>query len=373
LLIVVVGALGCGRLEFQSLPGSCVAAYTAYGDQVCALRTDGALYCWGLNLVGQLGDGTDISRRVPAPAMIADVAMVASGETTVCAVKSDGSLWCWGGGTLGQIGDGGGVDRWLPAPVDLPVAIHEVDVSQQHVCVRLENGTGSCWGSNVWGALGSPPTPTLQLVPANAPVSGAVSMALGDNLTCLLRADRTVVCFGRNDNGQLGDGSTISRHSPEPLAELNDPIVQVTGGCHSHACAVTEPGDVWCWGQNQYGQLGRGTISAYEALPARATGISGAVQVGVGAFHACALTRGGEVWCWGINGVGELGDGTLDSPQPIPKPVPGITGTPVEVQASCSATVVRLDDDTLVGWGSAVQVGTLVDQTSPIAIAVPCP
>jgi len=370
--------LGCGRIDFDGgndgavTPG-CVKAITAYGDQVCALRTDGSVYCWGSGGNGQLGDGTLIERLVPAPATITDVDKLTSGEDTVCAIKLDGSLWCWGANDMGQVGDNTMIDRPLPTPVPLQAAVLDAASSQYHSCARLVNGTAFCWGSNAFGELGFDPPPSTSLTPiAVNQINGSRTMAIGDNVVCVVRPSQVVECWGRDSEGELGDGLNVMRSTAAPVL-IPDPVAQVAGGCHRHWCAVTTLGDVWCWGENLNGQLGRGTTTMFESTPARVGGLPSAVQVQVGADHSCARTTAGEIWCWGNDLRGALGDGTFASSA---VPVRASTlGTPVDVQTTCSGTLVLRDDARLVAWGAFTDLGTgeVVDRSTAAEVPIPCP
>lgn len=351
----------------------CIVALTAHGDPACVVRSDGALYCWGTNTLGGLGDGSaEPSRLVPGPAMISDVVAASSGENTVCAIKRDGTLWCWGLGTSGQIGDGAGVDRSLPSPVQLPDRVVEVRTAQSHTCALTELGFGYCWGDNTFAALGTETTSMLQLTPVGTAIGGNLALALGDNVTCMIRPDRAVSCWGNNSEGELGNGTVISSMIPTRVVGIIDPVISIAGGCHRHWCAATEPGDVWCWGENLQGQTGKGAVSMFENRPVRVPGVAHAVQVGVGADHSCARTSTNEVWCWGSNIAGQLGDGTLvDRLAPVRVDV---TGTLIDLQLSCRNTFVVRDDGSVLAWGGAGQLGTgeTVDRPTPEEVPLRC-
>ena len=381
LSLAALGLWGCGRVSFDDTSDggpagsrSCVKSFTAYGDQMCAVRDDGALYCWGGNKAGQLGDGTFQDRGLPAPAQITDVAAVASGEASVCAVRTDGTLWCWGDNDVGQLGDGSLVNRPLPTPIVLPARVRAVAPTQTHACAMLVDGSGWCWGDNTFGELGYD-LPKMQLAPQPASIVGGNSALLaGDNLTCVIRSDASLWCWGRDDEGELGDGLTVSRSTARRVALIADPVVSAAGGCHRHVCAATSAGDVWCWGENMHGQIGTGAVSPFEQVPVRVAGLPPAVQVSVGASHSCARTRAGEIWCWGDNGVGQLGDGAFE-PSSVPVRVASLVGMPVDLQAACANTAVLRDDGTLVTWGAALILGTDsgLNEAVPVDVAIPCP
>lgn len=374
------GALGCGRVAFDARADAapdgpeagCVTALASNGDQACALRTDGQVWCWGDNSGGQLGDGTKLTRLLPAPARIGDVIDLTSGEDTVCAIGADRSLACWGEGDAGQIGDGAQLDQPLPVSITLPAPVMEVRAGQWHTCARLADGTGYCWGDNAKSQLGSTTAMITQPSPIAAPIGAASAMTVGDELTCILRADASVACFGRNDNGELGAGS-MAMASAMPLPTLvPDPVVQLAAGCHRHACAVTDRGEVWCWGDNDVGQVGTGTPSLAERVPVRVPGVEAAVQVGIGVGHSCARTRDGEVWCWGDNTSGQLGDGSFTSSLvPVRVDTPPVT----LIEGSCQNMLAVRDDGAVIAWGYHELLGTGATSASPtpVVIDLPCP
>lgn len=381
-IVVVVTMLGCGRIAFdpRDLGGDaapaargCVEEVTAVGDQKCVRRTDGQVWCWGDNDVGNLGDGSiSASRAVPGPSLVTDAIQLGSGETHACAVRTSGELVCWGSGTTGQLGDGAGVSRAIPTAVALPAAVVEVRGGQFHTCARLADGTGWCWGRNGDGQLGSAASPQV-LAPRPAPIGDATQLALSDDVTCMLRPDQTVACVGTNLGGELGDGGTTSRSTPMQVMAINDPVAAIGGGCHRHVCAVTTVGDVWCWGQNLDGQIGTGQTSVAEPIPRRVGGLPAMAQVAVGHLHTCARSRAGEIWCWGSNDFGQLGNGSFTAAR-TPTRVLGLTGTPVDLQASCSSTHLVRDDKTLVAWGAAGGLGTgdATDRPTPVEVPMPC-
>jgi alpha-tubulin suppressor-like RCC1 family protein len=362
--------LGCGRIDFNPDRG-CVAQLTSNGDQTCVRRTDGQVLCWGDNTSGNLGNGSSVtSSAVPVFAAVDDAITIASGEETTCAIRADRTLVCWGGGQFGNIGDGATVDRPLPVPIELPAGVVEVALADTHTCARLSDGTGRCWGSNAFGELASSVLGT-EPQPIDAPIGAVTSLVLGDNMTCAIDVSGRAACWGRNDAGELGDGTVTSRPDPAAVA-IPDPIIQIAAGCHRHNCAVTDRGEVWCWGENSAGEIGNGTIGTIEAMPVR-TEITGAVEVAVGAFHTCARTAADEVFCWGRNVEGELGDGTLQD-SPVPVRVVDVDGRLSSLQMSCIASYVLRDDGTFLAWGSALSMGTgqITDQLTPIEVPISC-
>jgi alpha-tubulin suppressor-like RCC1 family protein len=281
---------------------------TAGGLHTGALRSGGA-YAWGRNNRGQLGLGpaaTD-DGHVPAPLPDSgDVGWLWFGQNSSLAVRRDGTLWAWGENDDGQLG------------------------------------------------LGSAAAPDVE--PRNAPtrvagVAGVVAAALGFGHGLALLADGTLVAFGADNRGQLGDGEAgADRSAPGPVVDLTD-VVKVVGGAQ-HSVALRADGTVWAWGRNGFGALGLGAIDDEpHPRPAPVPGLAGVVDVATGRDHVLALRADGTVWAWGLNENGQVGDGTSGGPdRASPAAVAGLADA-VAVYANGSTSFALKADGTLWGWG----------------------
>ncbi len=226
------------------------------------------------------------------------------------------------GGTFDGSGDPGGGDDSGPISMDDAGPIAAPPVVQviggfDHTCAKSKSGVLKCWGSNVLGQSGNgigtfpdggdPP----DIITPNSVVgasTGIIGIGNGLNHTCAIKSDHSLVCWGYNYSGQLGDGKKVPQ-SPTPIAVSGvSNVVQVAGGI-VFTCAVIAGGAVKCWGDNGHGQLGNGNNSATTSI-VDVSGLSDAVEVAVGSYHACALRSGGTVSCWGMNTSGQLGNGT---------------------------------------------------------------
>jgi alpha-tubulin suppressor-like RCC1 family protein len=170
-----------------------------------------------------------------------------------------------------------------------------------------------CWGSNGNGQIGSD---TLDLSTVPLSVAGltdaAAAVSCGRNHTCVLLQSGGVACFGRNSNGELGDGTHVESPAPVAVTGLSSGVTDLQAGNY-HNCVLTSGGGMKCWGWNQSGQLGDGTTED-RTEPVDVSGLSSGVSaISVGSGHSCALLTSGEVLCWGSNDSGELGNGTLDN------------------------------------------------------------
>jgi alpha-tubulin suppressor-like RCC1 family protein len=294
----------------------------AMGDEhVCALTTKGSVICWGSNDFGQLGDGTNKDRDAPvSPLGIkGNVKQVASGSFHSCALLEDGSALCWGANEAGQLGDGtkprevsalGGILGMAKiegpslVPSLPPAAMIKSDGNLS--CALDREGKAWCWGaSSGYGAALEKASRQGKARPVKVQVlQGITALALGWFHSCALLGDKSVACWGENDAGQLGDGTTKSRTSPAKVEGLSGVEELASNGFSS--CARLGDGSVKCWGGNSTGQLGDGS-KTQRSSPVLVKGVSDARRLVLGSGRACAITTQGTVLCWGDSRFGELG------------------------------------------------------------------
>lgn len=299
-----------GGLAFNSLsPGI---------SHTCGIATTGVAYCWGRNAEGQLGDDTRVERNAPID-VSGDLMFTAlsTGGLHTCGLTG-GVAYCWGSGAQGQLGvgsSGTGFVRGVPTPVSGGLSFVTLDAGGLHGCGITGDGTVYCWGSDSAGALGTAedencddglgnPFPCSA---APVPVSSAhafASVSAGVAHTCAVTNEGAAYCWGRNVEGQLGDGSTAS--SSVPVLVLGDlQFVAVSAG-NFHSCGLTASGAAYCWGGNHRGQLGDGSDSG-SSNPTLVSGGLSFSSVCAGGAHTCGLTDDGAVYCWGVNTYGQLG------------------------------------------------------------------
>src|SRR5438876_972975 len=356
--------IGVGQTQQFTANGALTpTAVAAGGFHACMRLPDGTVQCWGRNYSGQLGngDGNLTNSSVPVTARgLTTATSVVTGDAHTCALLGDGTVQCCGVGDSGQRGDGtfNNISTVPVAVVGMGGAGHltnavAVAARGYHSCALLGDGTVRCWGRNADGQLGDgtvadPATgPPGSSTPVQVSgITGAAAVIAGGYHTCALFADGTAWCWGRSDDGQLGNGARASASTPVPVTNLTG-VTAMTAGFY-HTCALLPNGTVWCWGRNDEGQLGDGTTVGRPA-PVQA-GITGALAVSGGYHHTCAVLSDGTVWCWGRNVEGQLGDGTTASSS-TPVRVGGITGA-VAVSAGVLHTCALLSDGTVKCWGA---------------------
>ena len=333
------------------------AVDVAVGTTVaCARVADGKLDCWGMNQVGQLarepygvfeGQGPGVAvDATKAPVVV--VGAIGSSHWHSCAILANGKVGCWG------LNNGAccGVDPTANPNVKAPVIANgatsttsALAVGKSHGCATV-GGAIQCWGGGNFGELGTPissvcpdsyfctPTPiAVPLAPGATAPFGA--LAAGDDFTCALDAKGKVFCWGSTTLGQTGDPSFAKTNQSDPQAPhvvsgLPLPARAIAAG-GTTACAILDDGKVWCWGANDYGQLGRGAPDGADGGvvahvdPQPVTGVVGAKAIAVGDGHACALVgcgAGAQIACWGRNAEGQLGTGTPGAPSGVVFVVP---------------------------------------------------
>jgi YD repeat-containing protein len=226
-------------------------------DHSVAIDADGAVWCWGSNDSGQLGDGTtaDSDTPVAVAGLTLDTVAIAAGMYHTASIDTDGAVWSWGYNGVGQLGDGTNTTPTTPVKaIGLTLDAIAVAAGSYHTVALDTGGAVWTWGYNGWGQLGDGTKTDSNTPAAVSGITDAVDIAAGYNHTVVLKSDGTVWGWGYNRYGQLGDDTTIDSTNPVQVIGLTD-VVDITAG-DDHTVAIKSDGTIWAWGYNRYGQLG---------------------------------------------------------------------------------------------------------------------
>jgi alpha-tubulin suppressor-like RCC1 family protein len=337
----------------------------AGGDTTCAVVNSGdghAVSCWGDNYFGQFGNNTTAGgpqpSQVPLPGPAQPAPHVAVGAGFMCVSTSSGAVSCAGNNDYGQLGESSMAVSKTLLEVRLPVLADTITAGAHFACVterrdeHHEEARMWCWGEDsslqlADGAGGNHGNPSL------TSYANVAAMAGGPGHLCALSATGRITCSGDNVRGQLGDGSRTTQARPPPALPGLTGVISIAAGV-GDSCAIRDDGTAWCWGRNEFGQLGDGSLIARNR-PTRVEGIDHAIAVTVGFDHACALIDGvaRTAVCWGRNNVDQLGARARDFrllPAPVmdgDAPLSGITQLVAGGAHSCA-----LINDGVKCWGA---------------------
>lgn len=297
---------------------------SAGGYYTCGWTPAGAAHCWGSNQFGQLGDGTTTYRSTPVavvmPAGLTLANMSASipwhlGGPHTCGLTPTGTAYCWGDNQFGQLGDGTTQSRLNPGAVATPTGVTFTSLATGvgHTCGLTPAEDVYCWGRNDEGQIGDGTTLTNRLTPVAVAMPSGItfkSLAVGGLHNCGLDSAGTAYCWGMN-SGRIGDGTGTDRPSPTAaLMPLGVTFTSLVAG-YDGTCGLTPAGMAYCWGRNHLGQVGDGTdTSRYEPTAVVMPAGESFMAITAGWRYACGLAPRGAAYCWGLNNHGQLGDGT---------------------------------------------------------------
>jgi alpha-tubulin suppressor-like RCC1 family protein len=386
------GRLGDGTTTQRNTPvparnlgaGSGVIAVAAGGSHSLALTMSGAVWAWGANSSGQLGDGTTTGKTSPVLITgISAVMAISAGNAHSLARKSDDTIWGWGSNSSGQLGDGTNIQKSTPTHVSHPSGTgfltgDAISAGSIHSLAVQSNGTVLGWGSNSNGELGNGTTTRTNLPIQTGSLgsgSGVVKVAAGNTHSIALKSDGSVLAWGSNSDGQLGRGTFDG--SPAGVPGLTDVTLIATGQGASHVLARRSNGAIVAWGFNLSGQLGDGSTST-KSSPVEVGGLgagSGIVAIAVGNSHSLALKNDGSVFAWGSNSDGQLGDGT-NTTRTMPVSVVGLGpgSNVIAIAAGGFHSLAVKSDGTVWAWGmntnGQLGDGSTLAKNAPVQVGV---
>jgi alpha-tubulin suppressor-like RCC1 family protein/PKD repeat protein len=365
---VPTGEPGVARITLTPAPDFSIPELDVH--VFACLRTPGSCFENHVHLTVVL---STLTGALPEPMHIAPGGEhIAAGGGFSLALLADGSVWAWGDNDDGQLGDNAKPNSSVPVPIaGLPGPVTAITVGGRHSLALLPDGSVWAWGDNGNGQLGDG---TNSDSPIPVPVAGlpgpVTALAAGWSHSLARLADGSVWAWGYNTQGQLGDGTNSDSPIPVPVLDLPSPVAAIAAGSF-HSLALLSDGSIWGWGINGDGELGDGTTTS-SPLPVPGANLPGVVAaVAAGGRHSLALLPDGSVWAWGSNGQGQLGDGTV-SDLPDSVPVGGLPGPVVAIAAGGSHSVALLADGSVWAWGFN-EDGRLGDGTTsntPIPVQV---
>jgi alpha-tubulin suppressor-like RCC1 family protein len=297
-----------GKLERGPADVKGAKAISCSSSHTCVVTAEATVACWGDNALGALGDGTEKSSP-DAPVAVKGVTGAAEIVVDVsrsCARTTGGEVYCWGDREFAKAGDGTLIDghkgREKPLagkPVLGLSGAASLGISLVHACAATNDGNVMCWGQCRSGACGLPPRPPWIARATKAPkVSGIATLSAGDAATCGIDKAGAVSCWGTSQFGVLGDAvSDTKPHDAPAKIALPAPAAEVAVGIGGHACARLATGAVHCWGHNDKGQLGDGTTTDRKTA-VKVSGVEKATRIAAGLDGACAIADG-RLFCWG--------------------------------------------------------------------------
>jgi alpha-tubulin suppressor-like RCC1 family protein len=345
------------------------SAIAVGGWHTCILYTDQSIRCTGLNNQGEIGNNSYISVSEPALAIgTVNPAALLTGNEHTCTLVGDGRMQCWGTNYTGQLGDGtiGGFAMTPQFVHNIAGAVKAI-TGGFHTCAKLADSTIQCWGRNQDGQIGNGDSTTDVTLPV--PVAGlgpVADLVSGGYHNCALMPDSSVRCWGRNGRGQVGDGTDTSPVTQPHVVNGLTAAALSLGGYHS--CALLANATVQCWGESDWGQIG--SPGPFSKVPLTVNGLSAVAALSSGWRHSCATLADGSVRCWGQNTAGQLGDRTTTTSS-TPVVVQGIVG-PRQIGGGWEHTCALMPDASVWCWGDntygQLGNGTTVSSLAPVLV-----
>ncbi len=284
----------------------------------CVLLLDGTVQCVGQNTAGQLGNGTTSDSNAFVTVANVTAKALAVGDRHSCAITApNGTVMCWGDNSQLQLGGSTAPDTISTTPipvVGLPaIPAVQITAGKEHTCALMSNGDAYCWGYSNHAQLGSNivDANTAGYPPLLVPLLNITQIDAGTSTTCAVNNTNEAYCWGSNSKGEAGVGSTTANITAPTLVNGSLSVRSISTGW-DHTCAVLMNDQVWCWGDNAAGEVGN-TVGGIITNPVQVMTITNADIVSTGVSHSCAALQDMSIRCWGENSFGQLGNGTTTS------------------------------------------------------------
>ena len=355
----VDGELGNGTTTDSSIPvsvtglSSGVAAVSSGARSSCALTTAGGVLCWGVRL-GNGVSGAKSSVPVTPTGLEAGVRAVSVGWDVSCVLMQDATVRCWGSNSRGELGTGGDATQAQLSPVTVPelTGVLAVSAGGVHVCALMDTRTVKCWGYNAYGQVGDGSMDAAGVfVPTDVVgLSDISSIEAGGYHSCAITSSGGAMCWGQDQYGELGDGANQNSAVPVAVTGLSSGVASLAGGEY-HTCAVTTSGSAKCWGANNIGALGNGT-TVNSSVPLDVPGHGANVaSISGGRGTTCSVDTFNRLDCWGWNLYGQVGNGTTTSPVLNPTPVAWFAAS---FNVTCTGLICDASDTSTDAGGEIV-------------------
>lgn len=370
------------------------AAFIGAGEyHSCMIDFKGLPWCWGENTFGAFGDGNTADSSTPLAttglsAARTGIKQVVMGEDEACALSKAGTVKCWGENPYSELGDGTTTQRLKAVYVHTsnsdssPLSnIDQIAVGRDHACSLSAANAVQCWGRNSAGQIGDSSTTTRATpvaITALQDSQTAVKIATGESFSCALTSAKNVQCWGDNSDGQLGNNNFPTTSTSAGYVLDTDGVGNLAGlidvaAGWDHACALSNAGKVYCWGDNDNGQLGNDDKPNDTQLPVEVLNLGSLTPTKIYAYNqnSCVLLAGGQFQCWGNNSNSQIGDGGTTDAE-VPTSPSNITLGVAELGVGGVMTCARFVDGSLQCWGSngngAVGDGTTTNRSTPVAV-----
>ncbi|MDI9308751.1 MAG: T9SS type A sorting domain-containing protein [Limnohabitans sp.] len=367
-------------LLFQSflISAQCWQTISAGGSHTIAIRNGGTLWTWGRNNFGQLGSSGVPSSQSNIPIQVgisSDWSKISAGSSHALAIKTNGTLWAWGRNNYGQLGNNSTVDSNIPIQIGVDTDWAYISAGDNYCLALKNNGTLWAWGDNANGQLGNGNSGSGNMVLVPTQIGSIVwqTISAGTDHSLGIQPDGSLWAWGRNNNGKLGNSSTVDSYTPTQIGTSTS--WKEVAASQAHSVGKMTDDSVWTWGDNTSGQLGNGSsgTTAYKTTPQNISYASNSTKIAKGYQHTVVRKNNGKLYSWGGNVSGQLGDGSNTQ-----KTTPVLVNNDSDwdyIDSKASHTVALKTDGSLFSWGNNLYgqlgIGSFSAQNTPQLVSCP--